>query len=398
MARKGVGMRSRERNFAVGSIHQPKKRKPPSRCSMAVGRGNPEVRNGGRQLWGWVAATTFLLVVPLAFFAGLFVAEERLEGVRIEPSPVVIPVAEAAFRDERGVQVVLSWKEGASIHAPPWSGIVTRVDVLAGEVVATGAVVMAVDGIDRLAAATPSPFYRPLRLDDRGADVEALNRFLLRLGHLEELADNGLIFSSATADAVEALSEQIGAPSPTDVFDPGWVVWIPDEAFLVDQVLADVGSPAPVPGTPIAAGPPTLVRARVKSLAGGPLSLDPSVAYLLQVGRIKAAGISSKSLRVLANDLARLARGVQPLAEETNGRLLRAKPLRAIALPTTAVMSAGSGGLCVWVPTSQEFSPVAVEAIGAQGGITRVVPEGSALENVLTNPSEVLEDPSCPSS
>ena len=69
--------------------------------------------------------TALLLGVPLAFLAGMLISEERLDGVTVRTSPVLIPVVEEVFEDQRRVQVALSWKEGATLPAPAWSGVVT---------------------------------------------------------------------------------------------------------------------------------------------------------------------------------------------------------------------------------------------------------------------------------
>jgi hypothetical protein len=339
--------------------------------------------------------TALLLGVPLAFLAGMLISEERLDGVTVRTSPVLIPVVEEVFEDQRRVQVALSWKEGATLPAPAWSGVVTSLHIGRGDKLATGTSLISINGVDRLAAATPAPFHRSLRLGDRGADVAALNRFLVRLGHAADLSDSS-IFTTATAEAVEDLSRQIGLARATDVFDPAWLVWIPHEPFVVAKVLPSVGSPAPAPGTPVAAGFPTLVGARVKNLAGGPAHLENAGAYRLKVGATTLR-IWAKSLRLLPRDLPPLARAVRPLAAETKGLLLRAEPLRAVAVPTTAVMSGRDGDLCVWVASSKGFSPMAVDAIGAEGGVTRVTPGRLELKSVLANPTDVLHNPLCPS-
>lgn len=342
----------------------------------------------------WLAWTAALVLVPMSFLGGLLLGQDRLRGVTVAPAAVVVPASEFDLTDQRRTVAELVWDTGAPLRAPAWSGLVTAVHVGAGEELRTGDPIVSIDGIARLGAAMQEPFYRPLAAGDRGDDVEALHNLLVGAGVLGEIPAEASHFGSATVAAVRELERHIGIGQPTGVFDPSWVVWLPVDPFVVTEVAVEAGLPAPSLGGTVATGPPTLVGAVLHNADRGPLDLDADLEWTAELNGVHV-GVDPISNQVVARDLTGLAGVVLAGAETITGAVRRAEGLTVLAVPTTAVVTAPDGRLCVWTPDSSGFTAVDVEVVGALAGVTHLRPNASVGE-VLANPTAVLAEPACP--
>ncbi len=342
---------------------------------------------------GFVAAT--LLGVPAGILIGLFLTPERLDGSVQTPLARVEPAGVVDFDERTGVAATLAWIEGPSLHAPAWVGTVGQVGIRPQETIRTGQPVASIDGITRLAVASPQPFFRRLSLGDQGPDVEWLQQSLGELGYLQQDPDPTLIVSQETVEAVRALAVALGVAGPVDSFDPGWFVWLPDESFEVVSVALTVGAPAPFAGTPLAVGAAQLGTVSLQRLDGGPLSMEPGIAYVLEVEN-EQLPLDPDTGVVDGEGLARLSAILPPLVDSVSASVRRARPLSVWALPSTAVMAGADGRLCIWVDAGQRYESLPVEVVAGRAGVTFVRP--SAAVAVLHNPAQMLSDPACPSS
>lgn len=161
-----------------------------------------------------------------------------------------VPVQQNEDPTVSDVDVVLSRAAVPQVVAPTLSGLVEEVDIASGESIADGAAVLVAGGIRRLAYASGRPFGRALRYGDVGPDVQALNHMLGDLGY--EHGNAGVAVGS-TVRGVASLAQAIGA-GYREVFDPGWVVYLPAPDLVVDSVELTVGAPVPGPGAVIATG------------------------------------------------------------------------------------------------------------------------------------------------
>lgn len=343
----------------------------------------------------WMAAAALFIGVPAGALIGLLLAAERLDDVGGEPAPFVQPARLVEFDDRTGVVAKLRWQDGPTLYAPTWSGMVGAVWLEPGGTIRSGDRVASLDGVVRLAVHTPQPFFRALSSGDRGPDVGWLQDALVRLGYLAAGPEENDRVGPVTRRAIAALTADLGLLEPVDVFDPAWFVWLPTEQLEVATVALRPGTPAPPAGTAIAAGAPELASVDLERVDGGPLTLEPGVRYILQIGDA-ALPLDGTTGGLDGNGLASLSRILAPATDSASGSVRLAQPLAVWALPASAVMSGADGRLCVWVERGGTYEPTTVEVVGGRAGVTFVRPAATSAA-VLENPADILDEPACPS-
>jgi peptidoglycan hydrolase-like protein with peptidoglycan-binding domain len=336
-----------------------------------------------------LVVAVLLVAIPAALLAWMRTrTEDRLFGLEPDPVPVVLAVELREITDAVAVSVVGTWVEPVIVAASAWHGLVTRVDVAAGDRVMSGDVVARVDAVDRVAVASTDPFWRPLRRRDLGEDVVMLQSWLLQAGFYDGEVDG--IFGRGLQEAVKAWSEEIGVEKPDGSFDPGWVVWIPTEPFEVAEVVLERGSPAPSMGGRVIVGPTPLDSVVLLDRDGR--RFDEEGKWVLLMGDVEVSvvngSIGAEGLRTL-ND-------VLDVEQPSAGRVVRAEPVEALVIPATAVVSNASGGLCVFVPDGDGFTATPVELAGGRVATVNVASGLGSGDDVLANPSDIFEAPSCP--
>jgi hypothetical protein len=349
------------------------------------------IRLGGL---AWLVVGAVLLGVPVGVLVALLLSQEQLAGLSQTPAALVEPIHVVEYDGRTGVVATLSWIGGPKLYAPAWSGIVGQVQLQPGTV-RTGDAVATVDGIRRLAVASPQPFYRTLALDDEGPDVAWLHDVLVVLGYLEQPPTDSAQVTPATVRAVGDMAADLGVIGSIDAFDPTWFVWLPMESFEVVSVELTAGAPAPPNGTPIAAGAPLLSALALQRVDGPPLTLEPGVPYVLELAG-EDLTLDNDTATVDEAGLVRLAAVLPPLLESGSGSVRRAEPLVVWSLPSAAVMSGSGGQLCIWTEAGGQYEAVPVEVVAGRAGVTFLRPP-AASANVLQNPAEILAEPACPS-
>ena len=364
---------------------------------MAVGASRSRAR-GRLQRLRPVLLFAAALAGPLLFLGLLRAATDTdLPGVAIESGPVLAPAVPQAIDGQQRVSLTLSWEEGRVLRAPGWHGTVTSILASSGESLTGGSPMLAVDGITRIAWHGQTPFYRPLSEGASGPDVAELHRLLMARGHLASEPANAESYTGATSGAVGDLAAALGAEPQAGAFDPAWVVWLPAEPFVLGALTVELADPAPSPGQELGREAPRLREARLQPASQSEsLAFEPTVAYVLAVGAGTFEVDETTSL-VPSEALPALAVELEPLAESTLALIRRESVLQALAVPSTALTSNAAGQLCVWVPAGGGYEPRAVDAVSSRAGVTNITSQlGEGLE-VLANPSEILDDTSCPS-
>ena len=304
---------------------------------------------------GWARS-----VRALMFYAAMVVApliallllsttsDDEMEGITVNPVPVVVQPTPREIAESQRVRLALSWARGRELHAPGWTGVVTATYVEAGQELRTGDRLLAVDGVDRIAYGGDLPFYRPLRFGDTGPDVAVLHELLIATGHL---------------GAIE--------------FTPGTLAHATGQPFISEAPR--IGLASITPDTPN----------RV-------LVLRPGVDYVLLVGD-EPIPFDRATLTVNEEGLALLADQVQASAENAEGVVRRTEVLDALAVPATAIQANAAGDLCVWVvDEGNGYRAVTVVLGDSRAGVTSVLEGLERDADVLANPAEVLADPGCP--
>lgn len=352
----------------------------------------------------WLAGRAPLLL-PLALVVGPVVAlvvmrlstDDEIEAVRAVQAAVLTAAQARTIADERRVTGAPTWQEGHTLRGPDWRGTVTSVDLAPGGTLTSGQRVLSIDGVARLAIASPSPFFRKLKAGDSGTDVAELNAVLVALGHLTSITGNPALFSFDTYLAVQALEGALGVPGqPTGVFDPAWFIWLPVEPFGVGKIEVEPGEAAPPRGVAVAAESPRLTKLGLASAnQQEPLALDPSVEWVLVIGTGRYP-IDPENREVRPEALPDLQALLDPLAERIDGVVQRTTPLNVVGVASTAISVGAAGQLCAWLPESAGYRAQPVEVAGSRAGVTNVRSGLTAGQQLLANPAEVLESPVCP--
>ena len=336
-----------------------------------------------------LAVAVGFLVGPLVFLLLLQSSAAAPEGLDPgEFDAVVVPVSATPGGRPTPVLVNLFWQPGPQAIAPDWHGLVTRVLVRAGDYVQSGDVVLTIDGIDRIAVATPEPPYRTLTVSAAGADVAALQAFLADEGLFR--GDVNGIFGLDTGDAVRSLQAMLGVHEPTSVFQPDHFVWLPQNMLRVYASDLVVGLQAPPVGSPVFVAPPVLNAAVLTNAGGEPVeTAQYSDGLILEVRgqEILLWDVGT----ILGKALASIGSVADPFESVIDAKLKPTMSKDVLAVPASAIVTDDGVSFCVWVVEGETFAlhsvRLAPEAIGAvivEDGIT-------AGDLVLANPREALD-------
>ncbi len=316
--------------------------------------------------------------------------EDRLEELDPEPVALVVPVEERVDDSQTAVTVTPTWGEPTQVLAPEWFGTVTEVTVAVDSELASQDIVARIGGIDRVAWHSDEAFWRPLSRRDAGDDVAELQTMLTTLGFYEGEIDGE--FGRVLEDAVEEWEEAIGVVDPAGRFEPGYVVWIPEPSIEVAAVHLTNGAPAPSAGSVIVESAVPLEEVALTNVEGRMIA--PEGQWILAIGDIEVELVDGE---VTDDGLLELSTVLSTDAQQNqaSGRIRIASPEPSITVPATAVVAAEDGSLCVYVPDGTSFVPRTVTTESGRVATVDIATGLSAGDEVLANPSDVLDVPDC---
>ncbi len=332
----------------------------------------------------WVIPSVSLIMLRVA-------VDDSLSELDPDRLPVLVQPSARSDDSESAATAKLTWRPPVEVPAPHWSGTVTGVYVEPGARVKEGHTVVSIDSISRVAVATASPFVRRLARRSTGEDVEELQRLLQAWGWYDDSIDGS--YGPGTASAVSQWAKSLGIDKPDGSFDPAWTVWLPHNDFEVDLVGVRVGFPAPQVGSAVISSPQVLTSANLASADGG-RELRLTEDWVLFV---RETQINIESGQLGPRALVELAAVTLPEDQEVAGLIRRAVPLDTLDIPVSAVMVGREGVNCVWVASGVDsYLPREVSLGEGRTGLVVVTAGLSIEDQLLVNPAEILEDPSCP--
>ena len=340
-------------------------------------------RSAARGLWGWAVpvalwltpVVVFALLLPTALVAdeapvgaadsGEVVVGERVRDLR---TAVSVTVAEPAT-------VPLRLRVGGTVTSLPRASRV-----------ASGVIVIGIDGLPLRALVSDDPVYRDLRRDDRGPDVAAVAGFLAALGY--DAGAGPSVFGPRMERAVEAFQRADGL-EPDGVFRVDRVAYLPPEAageITFGVTLGQEVSAGDDLGTSAAAG--GLVTIAPLDGAGDlgeifgdepvTLSYRRETVELTSVDAVDTDPATSRAVRDLVDAL-RASRAVDSDRASPSGAiegfsLALASPQRLGSVPGRAVVASADGALCVYEAREGGARPVpvTVEAPSSELGVAYV--------------------------
>lgn len=351
--------------------------------------------------WAVLAA---LVVAPAAGVAALVLRGDSTPSA-LQPPAVPLSAEPAVSSGDDPIDALIQTTFGPApqLRSIAGSGLVTASWMEVGRKIENGDRLFAVAGVRRYALVAASPPYRELSVGSRGADVQALERFLGATGAFEAEPDDR--YDSATAAAVHEWRRAAGETNPPWTFSPDLVVWVPTAGFMLGKVEVEVGAPVPAPGESVGAGQAVMLSAVVT---------DPN-RQVLQVDWPRIVSVNGRDIGTITDpaeippELATAL--VQAAAPETaadddggddSGRavpvvLRLAEPVSGLTVPASAVMVDAAGGeTCVWVGEGAPYESVPVVVVGGTLGASAVTGDISG-RMVLSNPLQILPDAQCPS-
>ncbi|MDP3952981.1 MAG: hypothetical protein Q8Q19_20265, partial [Microbacterium sp.] len=309
-------------------------------------------------------------------------------------------VSEAQGAIAEPATLIYTWNFGVTLVAPMWDGIVQSTSCEAGGVIEDGSVVARINDVDRIAAHTPAPFYRPLAVEDRGEDVRMLNELLQRQGLT---AGDGDRFDWKTRIGVMELSAKLQKrdSSSVDIFDPGWVVFLPDPRVTVASCSLSVASPAPAQGEEILVSASTITHAEVGAATvldlvpppsddeegGAPAAIVLEDSERMALSSEQALSVNGEPIAfdyenqvVAPESLPLLSSLVQENTPASRAQVQRDLVAGGLSIPASAVLTTSDDQTCVVTRSESEdgYTPVKVEVLGLANG-----------DVVITGPIEV---------
>jgi hypothetical protein len=323
---------------------------------------------------------------------------DSLPSVTPSPTAITMPVQLTQDSRAQSVQASLRWRTGSSLRAPNWSGLVTAIDIRRGSRITSGTPIVTINGIERIALASAQPFYRQIGPGISGSDVEALRTALSRLGLG---AGSGATYDADLRSAIQRLEARlsgISASKTSGVFDPSWVIFLPEASVTAASVYLQLGTIPPAAGQVITTGPRTLMpfQLSASSSQGVPVSLPSSSrGYVLVLGNGTVIPVAKGFTVSQPSALARVASAIGVGSASLRGAVRLASPESLAAVPSTAVVSDASGKYCVFVPDGKRLKPFGVRPAGGLAGVTRVTGLPKSIQRVVANPDQVAAGQPC---
>ncbi len=324
---------------------------------------------------------------PLALVAGLLTLAPDSDLQAELNAPVVQPLAEREVYFDTEAIATGIMSPSVEVPAGTTEGTVTSLEIAPGDTVTTGTVIAKVDGLAVTAYHSSQAFYRPLSFGAKGWDVTLLQRLTPRLGG-PKLPKTGE-FRTQTTAAVKTLERERGVEKPTGIFDPGWLVRIPQPEVTVSELSLQVGVPFPALGTTVFKTATELTGVNI-SAAGfsGPdgnyvFAVD-GATYPLQYQDGSWVLDDPDPWQQLLTD-----------TEPRTGIVRLQDPVPLITVPPAALL-AGQSGTCVLTMMGDRPQAVPAEVVVEDLGVAAINTDLPLGSGVVTNPVQAFPELSCP--
>jgi hypothetical protein len=361
--------------------------------------GSSQPGRRGRSLLGPFVLLVGIIGPVAGLVAVVAFAPDSLPSVDPPAATVNMPVQLTPDSKAQAVQASLNWRTGPSLRAPNWSGLVTAVNISRGKRITSGTPIVTINGIERIALASPQPFFRQIGPGITGSDVEALRTALSRL----EMgpAGSGATYDADLQSAIKRLDAKlsgISAAKASGVFDPSWVIYLPSTSVTAASVDLQLGTTPPAPGQLIVTSPRALkpFRLSASTSQGVPIPLpSSSTGYVLALGNGTVIPIARGFTVSAPKTLAKVASAVGVGSASLTGMVRLTSPDSLSTVPSTAVVSDASGRYCVFVVEGKKLKAFVVNPAGGLPGVTKVTGLPKSIQSVVANPYQVAAGRSC---
>lgn len=335
--------------------------------------------------WPFVVA---LVSAPVLLMLVWLILDSRTTVVpMVSTSAVFAPLETSTGANTQEARVALVWNDPIQVVYFGPAGTVTAVPVETGTVVAAGQVVLEVNGVAVRAVIGDKPLYTTVTDRSNKEQIVVVNDFLAALG--KQVPRDRSKWTSATTNGAGAVAKESGWPEPASgEFDPQWTVWVPEDGFVVNDVVPRAGFPAPGAGEAMLSGRRTLVEARISPTP------DTAATYTLRVEGGDVPVVNG------AVDLDVLTGLVAPPEEgstgEVSAKLVNDTSAPVVPVAPGAVLTGTDGKHCLVVRRGGATKAVTVDTVGGTPGVTYLRPGDTLAGEYLTNPlTTTAQVPSC---
>ncbi|MGH1524518.1 peptidoglycan-binding domain-containing protein [Leifsonia sp. L25] len=335
-----------------------------------------------RALFPRVAVIAVLVVALLASGAAavwLWMTSDPPASLAAPRLATSAPVSYQDFSDRRAVTLRVESQPESRLESAT-GGRITSFACAPGATVESGTALVGIDGRPLVALATAVPLWRELALGDRGDDVTALQKELVRLGYV--VTADGTV-GRRTLAATITLFERAGdaAPDPERV-EAARIVWIPAASVAFGECRASVGE-SHAAGDVLATTSGAITRVSViepiADLADSErrLTVDSVAVAVDETGSVddaSALAALAATPSFLRDDSAKATGRGGDAAEAENpgairGTLELATPVRVGVVPPSAVYAIKGSAGCV----AAGDTALRVTIVGSQLGQTFVL-------------------------
>lgn len=300
--------------------------------------------------------------------------------------PSTVDVVEQDFSDSRAIELTVTTASEISLNSPT-SGRVTSFSCVTGSTVTSGQSFISINGEPVLTLATSVPLWRDIAVGDSGADVNALQQELARLGI--PVAVDGM-FGVATLAAYHELLSAAGTSNIDDIASLQRILWIPSPSVSIENCTSTIGATLDQ-GDPLATLPRTLDSARISILPAALLPGD----RVIDIGGFAVPAnpdgqvTDATGLAIIEGTPDYALATAKDMASPISATLSLKEPARVVALPPSAIYGVDGVEGCVLA----RGVGIAVRVAGSQLGRTFVVFEGANKPTAVA--LQPKEEPSC---
>lgn len=304
----------------------------------------------------------------------------------VADGPLIVDVSTEERVNSYGVGLAVTYEEGQVLSAET-SGTLTGLSASAGDVLEAGDEVLRIDDLPVIAFLSDAPLWRDLSLGLRGDDVSRLQQYLTQLTYYSGPVDG--VYGSGTASAVQRFNRDHGRAAGGTTFELRSVIWVGQAGFSIGSIDIAIGDSV-APGDQIIRGP-RVARLGVTEPPGG---LASSTGYELIVSDLRVP-YEAGSGTIVDNEVVAAVAGVLGTSAEGAGQIVSTDVIPVRRVPASAVVVDDAGGICVFSGLGEP--PTAVTLIG--GTVAHAdLSDDTTIDEVLVNPLQVMEEPSCDSS
>lgn len=345
---------------------------------------------GGRRLAA--LALTALVAVPLVG-AWLLTRNQAtaLGELTPEPARVVTPVGAGQLDYGSPATLTVAYPAPPALRASGYQGTITEIWASRGAQITSGVRLYSVDYVEIRAFSGDAVLYRPIGSGDRGTDVAALQGYLADVLAVDLTVDG--VAGRATVSAIRSYEHLVGMTDTMGVFNPEWVIRLPEGTFVVSLVDLELGGIAPERGHSVLEGQAVPV-VELGAQSSGP---DGEYTFWTASERVPVERIGGEWVVSDASALGQLAlRAHEEDRLALEGRVALAEPRVGQVVPGASLITGGEDSYCVLLEDGRRGDVIPL-ATTIEGGVLTeaTLPSDS---RVVVNPTAQERMAGCPSS